>query len=287
MKTRRVLFTTVALAALLVIGLAGAGWLAFGRNVWGGNAQAQGPQYNTPQGFWGWGPMGMTGRFFGRNATPSSTPTPQSQPWSGWGPMGMMGRYFGGQNADGTSNMPCLGTWSAPANPAGQPLTIEQAKEAVEKYVANLDTKTLEVEEVMEFTQNFYAIVKETDTGIGAMELLVDKYAGVVGPEYGPNMMWNAKYGTHKGAACCNVGSASGEMTVKPEEALSIAQRWLDANRPGVTTESQADPFYGYYTIHTLKDGKVNGMLSVHGATGQVWYHNWHGDFVQMIGEEN
>jgi len=283
-KTRWTLFVTVALAALLVIGLAGAGWLAFGRSAWGGTAQAQGPQYNSPQGSWGWS---MMGRFFGRNATPSGTPTPQAQPWNGWGPMGMMGRYFNGQNANSALGMPCVGAWGTPANPAGQPLTIEQAKEAVEKYVSGLGYKGLEVEEVMEFTQNFYAIVKETDTNIGAMELLVDKYAGVVGPEYGPNMMWNAKYGMHKGgASCCSVGVASGEMTVKPEEALSIAQKWLDTNRPGVTTESQADPFYGYYTIHTLKDGKVNGMLSVHGATGQVWYHNWHGDFVQMIGEE-
>jgi hypothetical protein len=28
-------------------------------------------------------------------------------------------------------------------------------------------------------------------------------------------------------------------------------------------------------------------MLSVRGTTGQVWYHTWHGPFVQMIeGEE-
>jgi hypothetical protein len=26
-------------------------------------------------------------------------------------------------------------------------------------------------------------------------------------------------------------------------------------------------------------------MLSVNGSTGQVWYHNWHGDFVEMTGE--
>ncbi len=33
--------------------------------------------------------------------------------------------------------------------------------------------------------------------------------------------------------------------------------------------------------------GVISGMLSVHGEHGQVWYHTWHGDFVQMIaGEE-
>jgi hypothetical protein len=29
-----------------------------------------------------------------------------------------------------------------------------------------------------------------------------------------------------------------------------------------------------------LKDGKVAGMLSVNGYTGQVWYHTWHGNFI-------
>ena len=69
---------------------------------------------------------------------------------------------------------------------------------------------------------------------------------------------------------------------VTNQEALELAQRWLDANRPGVTTEDHADPFYGYYTVHTMKDGQVEGMLSIHGPTGQVWYHTWHGAFVQQ-----
>jgi len=29
------------------------------------------------------------------------------------------------------------------------------------------------------------------------------------------------------------------------------------------------------------QDGKVIGMLSVNGTSGQVWYHTWHGAFVQ------
>jgi hypothetical protein len=32
-----------------------------------------------------------------------------------------------------------------------------------------------------------------------------------------------------------------------------------------------------------LEDGDIQGMLSVHSATGQVWYHTWHGGFIQMI----
>ena len=31
-----------------------------------------------------------------------------------------------------------------------------------------------------------------------------------------------------------------------------------------------------------MKDGQVFGMLSVNGYSGEVWYHNWHGAFIEM-----
>ena len=31
------------------------------------------------------------------------------------------------------------------------------------------------------------------------------------------------------------------------------------------------------------KNGAGVGMLSVDGFTGQVWYHNWHGTFIEKI----
>jgi hypothetical protein len=184
------------------------------------------------------------------------------------------------------SEAPCAG-WSYGADlgasdlPSGT-LTIAEAHEAVEQYVASLGyAANLEVAELMEFERNFYAIVRESDTGIGAMEILVDKWTGVVGPEMGPNMMWNGRYGMHGRGGM--MGRASETNTLASEEMLEISRRWLDTYRPGVTVEEHADPFYGYYTIHTLKDGEIEGMLSVHGTTGQVWYHTWHGEFVQMI----
>ncbi len=272
MKTKWIVTIIVALVVVLAAGLATAVWYLNGQNA----AQAQGPQWNAPQGqTGGWG---MMGDYYGDIANPGAG-MPQG-PVNNWGPMGMMGRYYG----DGAWGMPCEDGYAAP-NAAGQALTIDQALEAVEQYVARRGYTNLEVEEVMEFSRNFYAIVKETATGIGAMELLVDKYTGVVGPEYGPNMMWNAKYGMGGMGGGMMGGGASGAMTVPPAEALQIAQRWLDTYRPGVVAESHADPFYGYYTIHTLSNGAISGMLSVHGATGQVWYHNWHGDFIQMVGE--
>jgi hypothetical protein len=44
----------------------------------------------------------------------------------------------------------------------------------------------------------------------------------------------------------------------------------------------EADEFYGYYTLRFLQDGEIEGMLSVDGSGGDVWYHSWHGDFAAM-----
>ena len=71
-------------------------------------------------------------------------------------------------------------------------------------------------------------------------------------------------------------------MKISAGEAVDGAQKWLDARMPGVMAGDEAESFYGYYTIHTMTDGEISGMLSVNGSTGQVWYHNWHGSFVGM-----
>jgi hypothetical protein len=98
-------------------------------------------------------------------------------------------------------------------------------------------------------------------------------------------MMWNTRYGMHRRGAM--MGDPTSETNALSEaESIARAQRWLDANRAGVTAEEHLDSFYDYYTIHTLADGEIEGMLSVHGTTGQVWYHSWHGGFVQMAETE-
>ena len=232
----------IVAVVLLVLASLGIGWALWGRNLWAG-----------------WRP-GTTEW----NNVPVVPPCASTLP--------------------GTSSNPTT-TWACESDPGEyggfDVLTIEQAREAAEQYVDALGYPDLEIAEVMEFERNFYTIVEESGTGIGVMELLVDKWSGEVGPEMGPNMMWNAGYGMYSRGGM--MGGAGGVNMLTPEEALEIAQRWLDVNRPGVMVEEHADPFYGYYTIHTLEDGEIAGMLSVHGSTGQVWYHTWHGAFVQMI----
>jgi hypothetical protein len=247
----------IAVVIALVVGGLAMGWTLMSRQLW-----AAGPF-----------------------AAPGAAGIPADEGCAGWG----YGTGPGMMGGGATGTAPCAG-WGYGSQPgaavSSDILSIEEAHEAVERYIAALGYPNLEVAEVMEFERNFYAIVRESDTGIGAMELLVDKRTGAVGPEMGPNMMWNGRYGMHSRGGWMMGGGASATNTISAEEALQIAQRWLDTYRPGVTVEEHADPFYGYYTIHTLRDGEIEGMLSVHGATGQVWYHTWHGAFVQMTGEE-
>jgi len=171
---------------------------------------------------------------------------------------------------------------------------FDEAIRIAGSYASASRPPEIAVEEVMEFEDNYYVLYVEKATGIGAFEMLIDKTTGRIFPEYGPNMMWNTKYGHGAmmggGVGGMMGGSYGGMMggwsqplgpaQVTAEEAERIAQRWLDEAYPG-TKADEAHAFHGYYTIHVTRDGRVSGMLSVNGYTGSVWYHGWHGAFIQ------
>lgn len=163
---------------------------------------------------------------------------------------------------------------------------IDQAVEISEAYLVSLNDPDLTVAEVMEFERNFYVVYYEESTGIGAFEMLIDKETGRIFPEYGPNMMWNTKYG-HGGMMGGYGGMMGGrhrvrvgDVLIDEDRAVLLAQEFLDEYYSGAVAED-AHPFYGYYTIHVERDGKVFGMLSVNGYDGEVWYHDWHGGYFQ------
>ncbi len=201
----------------------------------------------------------------------------QPQTYGGWGPMGgmmgggMMGGMMGGYNV----------------NPTGPRITIDQATQIAQTYLTSSSNPNLAIDEIMEFQDNFYVIYYEKNTGVRAFEMLIDPYTGRIFPEYGPNMMWNTKYGMMNGMGGMGgmMGSQRGaptaDMPVTKDQAATIAENYLKSNLPGAATE-EPDVFYGYYTIHIVKDGKIYGMLSVNGYSGQVWYHSWHGQFIQV-----
>jgi hypothetical protein len=219
----------------------------------------------------------------------------------GYGP-GMMGRGYGPGMMDGYG--PDMMDGYGPGMMDGygwdddrsgvEPLSIEQAQDAVEDYLAELGDDDLALEEVMIFDNQAYAEVVEGSTGIGAMELLVDPVTLAVYPEHGPNMMWNLKYSPMAsgaggygmmGGRIAPSEDVSAEMPVSADEAVEAAQRYLDGALPGAEADEHAEPFYGYYTLHVTRDGEVIGMLSVNGYSGQVFPHTWHGDFIEMSGE--
>lgn len=222
------------------------------------------------------------------------------------GMMNMMGNNTGpGNMMGGNGGMMNMMGGNSNNNANLVPLTVDQAKAAAEKYLANFKNDDLKIAEIMIFDNNAYVLVKEASTGLGAFELLVDSSSQTVYPEHGPNMMWNLKYGAlnHQwmmgmmgmmggsggmmnmisGYAWDDTTPAdiSSNMTITPEQAIQIAQKYLDTNITGATAASDPTQFYGYYTLDFEKDGKVAGMLSVNGYSGQVFLHTWHGTFIE------
>ena len=187
----------------------------------------------------------------------------------GWNAAGMMG----GVNPGGVMGSAGPGS--------GNPISIDRAVGIAQQTAAGYSNRTLVVDEVIEFQNNFYASIREQDTGVGAFEVLINRYSGAVSSEIGPNMMWNTAYGIMgRGGMMGVVVHPSRTMTVSKERAASIAQSWLDGNRTGNITRAP-DTFHGYYTIDFEKGGKLVGMLSVNGYNGQVWLHTWHGGYIQ------
>jgi hypothetical protein len=164
----------------------------------------------------------------------------------------------------------------------GGDIGMDRAVTIAQNVATSNSTGGLAADEVIEFSDNYYASIRETSTQIGAFEILIDRSSGNVVREPGPDMMWNTKYSVMGGGMMGGFGFRnSGPMTVTATQAQDIAQRWLDANQPGTTAKS-ADPFYGYYTVDFERDGSLVGMLSVNGYSRQVWYHTWHGTFIAM-----
>jgi hypothetical protein len=249
--------------------------------------------------------LGLLLGAFGTGREQSSAPSPQTV---------TVERTVQAQSSNPkTAPSPAAGSTPA-TTPTHSVGSLDDAHAAFERAVKGYGNPNLKVGEVMEFTNNYYAEVKEKDTGIGAMELLINRPGSRVYPEPGPNMMWNTKYGMMSGnggygrmmrpggrgmmgpngngmmggssasASAQNApGNTTDKMAVSPEQARKIADAYLSRVSPDTKAE-QPERFHGYYTIDTEKDGKTVGMLSVNGYSGEVWYHSWHGPFIAKQG---
>ena len=190
----------------------------------------------------------------------------QGQGVAGWGTgmaggasYGMMGGGdFGGANSNGAR---------APV------IDLVGAREQAQVFATEL-RPGLAVGEVMQFDRQYYAELVEADGSL-ATEVLIDPVSGDVQLELGPARMWNTRYGM--------MARGGSDLRIGGTEAQQIANEWLadQADAVGLTAAT-GDAFPGYYTLHTLRGGELDGMLSVNATSGEVWYHSWHGAFVEM-----
>lgn len=181
----------------------------------------------------------------------------------------------------------------------GEKIDVEQLKQNVKEYISQYNN-TLEISDVFIYDKSdYYFSIIEEETGRGAMELLVNPYTGAVYPEFGPNMMWDLKYGMHKQNNYAVMGGMRGsygryddysysELDEVNEltriEAYAYGSEYILNNISETALLSEdAHAFYGYYTFHIEEANKTIGMLSVNGYSGDVWYHDWHGELIELI----
>lgn len=181
---------------------------------------------------------------------------------------------------------------------SGRVRDLAAARRQAQRFADRLGLKT---GEVMQFTENFYVRLDDS-SGAPATEVLVDPGSGDVTLEYGAAMMWNTRYGMMRGdrngmmgrygngmmgrGGAGMMGGGAGMMSgatsagpVDAHGARAAADRWLAAE--GVDARAgDAEAFPGYFTMETLHDGKITGMVSVNAQSGALVYHWWHGRFV-------
>lgn len=176
----------------------------------------------------------------------------------------------------------------------GAMVTMDDAIDIAGRFMGRLGNSALALDEVEEWEFNYYVVVKEAaPSQYKAFQLIIDKWTGFVMPEPGPSMMWNQKYG---GMMNTMTDLMPGHMnrrdrrvkdptfTMTPEAATSAANQFLrERFRRALVLDGVPDVFFGYYNfdVNDAVTGAKYGMLSVNGSTGQVWYHTWHGNFVQ------
>ena len=123
---------------------------------------------------------------------------------SGWafGTHGsMMGSVFGGGRRD-----------------IGMDRVVTIAQSAAASYPGG----GLVADEVIEFSDNYYASIREKSTGIGAFEILIDRANGNVIREPGPDMMWNTKYSVMRGGMMGSWGGRGRRCRVQFESSNSV-----------------------------------------------------------------
>ena len=118
--------------------------------------------------------------------------------------------------------------------------------------------------------------------GTSGREGMMGGLGGMMGPDgiMGGNNMMGPGGMMGPGRQPGIQGPPTADTPITADQALTMAQQFLDGFLPGTKT-GDVDVFYSFRTIDVNRDGRKQGMLSVNGYTGAVWYHTWHGDFLE------
>lgn len=209
-----------------------------------------------------------------------------------------------------------LGYTTAKANPVDG---IAEARQRAQSFADRLGLTTGEVMRfernyyvvlVDKHGNDATEVLVDPETGATSLEygpammwntkygMMSDRFGGSMNADTMRNMMgdYGKSYGGMMGGGMMGGATTSGGMmgggsaapsTRSPGTGVSLtrahelAQSWLDTNQPGVKVESGGDSFPGYYTLETLRDGRITGMISVNASSGAVLQHWWHGQFIE------
>lgn len=185
----------------------------------------------------------------------------------------------GGNMGQGMSGMMLL-SGGSPYRADGKLLTMDDAIAIAQRYLLNSRGSSLALDEIEEWEYNYYIIVKEASPSkYKAYQLVIDKWTGFVQFEPGANMMWNTKYCWNNMMGGCG---NQNPQRIAATAATQAANSFLAQRLPGQVVAGAPDLFYGFYgfDVKNSKTGAKMGMLSVNWTTGQVWYHTWHGRYI-------
>lgn len=164
----------------------------------------------------------------------------------------------------------------------GQRISIDQAADIVKGYLRQRNNPDLEAKEILEFENYFYVEILEKSTGIRLFTASINPYNGFLYPQARPDKVWNTRYGTTLEMMWGAPPSPSiAPMTVTERQAKEYAQEFIADTLPEGEV-GEAALFYGYYTIRIMQYGKLYGMISVNGYTGQLCYQSCHGQFLDI-----
>ena len=138
-----------------------------------------------------------------------------------------------------------MGDMMALYYPGATPITQEEARQKMEDFAKQYGSN-VEVEDFMAFSSNYYAVLKDTDSGQNIAEVLVDRYSGSAYPEPGPNMMWN----TRSGAGRMKAEGADYDLA----GAKKLAEDFLTGYLPGAKI-MESKEMSGYYTFDFGRTG--------------------------------